>query len=266
MDSNNFVSHGKHTTTWVMDMLTDTTSGPIPLAVSSTGAAQFSYWTSTGSTGWRLMWAKAPTTTEQVALLGSNGLSIATHAIAVTPPDAGNPDGRPHILFSRLVAGSTQLAEIAYATRNGPGTWTTISIEQPPPNSTMCSGQPPGPGATCTYDYYQLQPLAAVASRGGDVRLFYEKVHHQGTMVAQCMMFPFMMCTWVPQSDTSTGQIIVAWVDAGATVGKAVAIDKTMAVGATAVVDTIGHIHLAEYDAYPPSPGGTSVRVVELGP
>src|SRR5262249_43367111 len=40
MDSNDGVAHGKHTTSWVLDTLPDTTSGPIPLAVSSTGAAQ----------------------------------------------------------------------------------------------------------------------------------------------------------------------------------------------------------------------------------
>lgn len=266
MTDNNLVVIGTHDTSWNLTPLVDTTSSPIPLAMSPTGKAQFSYWTSNGN-GWHLAWAINPASPEHAAALGSNSLGVASHALAVTSPDAGNPDGVPYIFFARPQPGSLQATELAYATRKGPNLWSVASVDQESATNTYCNGLPPtSPGAVCNYDYDKLVPLAAVGSRGGDVRFLYAKNHSKGSVVAVCPGNPPVMCQWQPQSDLSSGQVFVASLDANNKVGTAPVTDKIMAASANAIVDTIGHIHLAVYDSFPPSQSGTTVRYLEIGP
>jgi hypothetical protein len=267
--SANVVNYGIYASGWAVTTLSATPSGTVPLAVSSTGVAQFSYWTAgnadAGAAG-GLAWASAtaPNTPEIASATAIGNTSLA---ITVTPPTSGNPDGVPYILFARPVAGGATAQELAYATRTGANAWTTVTVDSQSANNVMCTAAPVL-GASCAYSYDQLQPIAAVASRGGDVRFIYEKYRRQGTYRAICAIFGGMVnCHWVPDTDTSTGQIFVASVGAAApTVTTAPVVSAIMADSGTAIVDSLGHIHLAVYDSYPPSQGGATVRYVELGP
>ena len=52
----------------------------------------------------------------------------------------------------------------------------------------------------------------------------------------------------------------------GTIAGTAVVLDGIAPTGANAVVDTVGHVHLAAYDNIGESSDDTTVRVLDLGP
>jgi hypothetical protein len=267
VSSTGFLNYGVYANGWANTALMATPSGSSPLAVSPTGVAQFSYWTSGGTDGGvaGLAWATA-TSPNMPEIAWQAAVGNTSHAITVTPPDGANPDGVPHLLFARAVAGSTTGAqEVVYATRTTAGEWTATSLDQESATNVQCGA--PGLGKMCTYSYDQIQPLAAVSSRSGDVRFVYEKYRYQGTKMSICEIFGgTVTCHWVDTSNTSTGQLFVASVAAATGVTTAAVVSDIMAKSGTAIVDPLGRIHLAVYDSYPPSQAGTTVRYLQLGP
>jgi hypothetical protein len=115
----------------------------------------------------------------------------------------------------------------------------------------------------CSYDYREIWPIGVVASQGGDVRFVYEKLHYKGTSIGVCNGG---FCYWEPQTEESTGQVLVGWIDGNQQPGSVVVADAIMAVGGTVALDAVGTIHVAAYDAYPLSQDGTTVRYLQIGP
>jgi hypothetical protein len=248
---------------WTVTPLPDKVSQRFPIALSSTNRMHMAYWTS-GSGSWELRWAVASQLPEVIDSIG-NGLGNAYLGLSVTPPGAGNPDGQPHVLYAKPIGGGTNF-QIIYATRNAPTFWDKTVIDTDElAGAQQCYNQPQMLGETCAFDYYEVRPLGVASTPSGEVRLFYQKVHRQGSLIADCPGGP-PICYWMPDSDSSTGDLMVAWIEPNQTVGTAVLADKFSAYGATLVVDTIGHIHLAAYSSDPALSGYPPVRYLQFGP
>jgi hypothetical protein len=185
--------------------------------------------------------------------------------IAVTPPDANNPLGRPHALFARPLADDPTRNELVYATRDA-GTWSLSPVVAEAPPGPGCP-MPSGPGETCAFQYEILYPLAIWTSRGGDVRFLYAKHTIDTTVTSFCdpNLPPPDQCMWNVSGDASTGKLFVGW--PGSTPGSTPVLDGVMAVGGTASLDAVGNVHVAIYDQAPYDAGTNlpSVRYVVLG-
>lgn len=247
--------------------ITDTSSIRNVLAVTPEGAPHLVYWSSDGEGKWILKWVSPPGAPEIAMPLGSNSLDLdaQAHRLAVTPPDAANPKGRPHVLAARRTANGAP--EIVHVTRDG-SSWIATSLETlTGPTQNQCYTMKPSMnGQVCDFDYEELWPVAAVAGRGGDVRLFYAKHHRTGSMFANgCDNLK--ICSWYPAQDTSSGELIVAWANEKQVVTRATVLSPTLAINGTGVVDTAGIIHLAFYDTFSAKEGssGKSVRYVQVG-
>ena len=81
----------------------------------------------------------------------------------------------------------------------------------------------------------------------GEVRFLYLMTNFLGTVVAECVDFPFPMCFWTPQSDSSVSELRIGWPaqpKQWATVA-----EDVFPTGLTAVVDAGGRIHMSFYDS-----------------
>lgn len=249
---------------WSVSPANATAPVRVPMALSPDGTPHIPYWDS-GSGTWMLRWVAPPGASEIAAPLGSNslGMEAQQQAIAVTPPDGQNPTGRPHLLFVRPQAGNPSRQELVYATRQGAGAWNVFVVDQESSQGSFCHAQPQVAGETCDFDFDGIAPLGLVASRGGDVRLLFERFHYMGTYVSEC--FEPQFCFWQTQTDLSTGQIVVGWMGGNQQAEKVPVVNDIMARSATVRLDALGRMHIAAYDTYPPTQGGTTVRYVQIG-
>jgi hypothetical protein len=266
-NSTDDVLYARYENGWTLTQIGAKTSARVPLALSDSGAPHMAFWASNMS-GWHLHWAAPPAAPEVATPLGSSLLDVQhqRHAIAVTAADGQNPAGRPHLLFDRPVPNASPRQELAYATRQGAGAWNVFPLDQDKAQASYCNNSPGGPGEACDFDFEETWPIAVVASRSGDVRFLYVKHQRQGTYVSTCLPPPQDICYWTPQTDNSTGQLLVGWLDGGQQPGSAPVADGILAVAGTAALDALGRMHIAVYDTYPPSQDGTTVRYLQIGP
>jgi hypothetical protein len=129
-------------------------STPVALAVSPQGQPHVASWDTVGNQ-WVLFWYLPPLAPESVVSYGNNvlGFEGQRQLITVTEPDAGNPDGRPHVLATRS-SGSGM--ELVYATRSGPNAWMITAVEQ------ALAGD-------------SVFPLGILSAPDGTIRMIYAK-------------------------------------------------------------------------------------------
>ncbi len=263
---NNTAFHGTYGAAWQLTPLGTVYFPRVAVAVSAAGQAQLAYWTANAN--WKLTWAAPPAAPEDACLLGSNILDFQQyhHAIAIGLPDGPNPAGRPHLLSARPLPGLIypNEQEIIYSTRQGPGQWNNVVVEQVNLVGNMqCDYPATMPGQTCDYDYEDLWPIGIVATLGKDVRFVYAKLHFMGTWVADCM---FGNCEWASQSNLTTGDLRIGWLDSNGQAQHAVVANGVLAQGGTVALDGLGRIHVAIYDMSAPTFDGLDVRYFRIGP
>lgn len=228
-------------------------------AVSMAGVGQLSAWVSNPA-GWQLYWHGAGMS-ELVADYGSNALEISAHAFAVVGGEEPEGLGTPHVLYAALLPGPTFGHHLGYATRDLEG-WSTIAFA-PDETTELCDIDPMLDGQLCNFDFVRHHPLALVTSESGHVRLLWTRVHHQGTLTAQCEMGNPPFCAWTTTEDTSSGELWIGWPSLDAIETRM--LGPSFALTATAGVDTSGRIHLAVYDL-PPGADGFTLRHLRLQP
>jgi hypothetical protein len=136
---------------WTLSKLGQTPTPP-PVAVSPEGQPHVVAWEPSAG-AWALHWYAAPSAPEIVLpITGQLLAEVQRPALAVTAADAGNPQGKPHVLGLRALPDFT--AELVYATRTGKDAWSVVSLEKPEPG-------------------IRYTPLGIVTDETGDVRLFY---------------------------------------------------------------------------------------------
>jgi hypothetical protein len=246
-----------------------TASSPV-LTVSSTAAAHLAYWEWMGSPSQvqshALFWWSPPDNPELVdATLPVAGayFEIERLALATSAPDAGNPAGKPHLVYARSLDGSS--TELVYATRVHPGEWALVSFVQAPSPASQnpCSGtSPTAPGQTCSYDLTVQQPVAIAASQDGEARMFYDAARFTGAMTAQCSSST--SCVWANGASTRTDTLEMAW-SAGGSVQTATLVQTGQPSVATVAIDTAGAMHLALFEAKGTSPTLFSTRYLRIG-
>jgi hypothetical protein len=243
---------------------------PPALAVSTTASAHVLYWTTPATDpaqGLQLLWWTSPLTPEVVATGGNDVNLPQVIGIATSAPDAANPAGKPHVVFTQtLASGGT---EVVYATRTGPSQWTTVSIVQDSSigDNPCAESSPTSAAPTCSYDYTIHQPIGIAASQSGDARVFFAARHFQGTLTAQCVPATSAPeCMWNqegfgPETDT----LSVAWIT-GSSVSTTDLATTHEPSAATIAVDAAGAMHIALYDAVT-VPGTTtfSTRYLRIG-
>ncbi len=204
------------------------------------------YWTSENLT-WELMWATPDDGPEVVTALGSNVLEIQQHGVAVIPTDNDDPlPARPYVLLAIQQPGG--LHTLALAHRVDVDSWSVEEIiAEDDDGASLCQFAPGGPGETCDFDYVRYLPLSVVASAGGDVRFVYRMTHHMGTLVSECVEFPFPQCWWNLQEDNSTAELRIGWPTEDGPEWVAF-VDDVFATGLTMRVDADGVMHMAMYD------------------
>jgi len=244
--------------TWTTKEIDKQADIHVRLALDAAVQPHLTYWSSKEAT-WKLYYAAPPAAPETVTPLNSNVLERAATSLALA-----GPDDTPWVLVARKQQ-DQQHHDLVLLHRAGPAKWAEelVAAEDPVADKT-CEGEPGGPGQTCDYDYVVLFPLALVATASGEVRAIYDAINFKGTMISQCMPMPFPICVWVPQSDTSTAELRVAWPGSKPQEHQVVATD-VFTDRATARLDPGGNIHLAFYDRAP----GTEdpiVRYLAFGP
>ncbi len=228
-------------------------------AVSMAGVGQLSAWVSNPA-GWQLYWHGAGMS-ELVVDYGSNALEIGAHAFAVIGGDETNVLGTPHLLHA--IGDPEPLAghSLAYSTRSIVE-WSTIAFAHDE-STEPCNDEPFGDGEQCHYDFVRHHPLALVTSENGHVRLLWTRIHHQGTLTAQCEMGNPPFCAWTLTDEASSGELWIGWPSFDTI--EARLLGPSFAIAATAGVDTSGRIHLATYDL-PPAAEGSTLRHLRLEP
>ena len=101
---------------------------------------------------YQLYWHSPPATPEAILPEGVHYTSDL-QMLAVTEPDAENPEGKPHVLTDRRFEDGSR--DLVYATRKGPGAWEVVPVAKP------------------LNEYDELVPLGIVTEPGGGVRLFH---------------------------------------------------------------------------------------------
>jgi hypothetical protein len=224
-------------------------------AVSRSNIGQLSAWVPDPA-GWQLYW-HGDGVSELVADYGSNALEVSAHAFSIIGGDETNLFGTPHLLHT--VFGPPY--SLAYSTRSVVE-WSTITFA-PDTSTELCDSEPLGDGQQCNYDFVRHHPLALVTSENGHVRLLWTRIHHQGTLTAQCEMGNPPFCAWTSTNDTSSGELWIGWPSFDTI--EARLLGPSFAIAATAGVDTSGRIHLAVYDL-PPGASGSTLRHLRLEP
>lgn len=242
---------------WSKSQLDQDADIHVRLALGPAAAPRLSYWSSKEAT-WKLYFAAPPVKPEPVTALGSNVLERAHTSLALAGPEA-----TPWVWMARK-QGDQQHHDLVLLHQLGRGEWAeeTLAAEDPVADET-CDVQAEAAGQVCAFNYVRLHPLALFAG-GGGVRALYTAIHHKGTLVAECVMVPFPLCSWAPQTDTSTAELRVAWPGSEAAQHQVVALD-VFSERATGRLDPGGNMHLAFYDQAP----GTAdpvVRYLAIGP
>jgi hypothetical protein len=248
--------------TWMVTPLGAVGTPQVALAVTPDGTPHVAYWSPVNGM-WVLHWHSPPFGSEPAVPLngGSLGAGSQMHSIAVTP-DVADPLGAAHILVLRN-AGMTQAQEIVHATRYG-GKWSYLAIDQEKDiGASYCNAGPKVQGEMCTYDYEEIVPIGIVASQGGSSIAVYNKVHREGSLIADCKDPVF--CYWVPLADSSTGEVVLATFDGNTLIAQSILPTDVVIQSGAVALDTIGRLHIAVYER-PPGQSDTSVRYILVGP
>jgi hypothetical protein len=248
------LQYGRYKKGWIVDTFNTKGKAPPPLALSTSGGPQITYWDDATQTEPKLFWRPFPADPELVDTITLSTQALVTNAaltLTVAPPDSQNPEGRPFILYSRPVNDKAIRKEIVYATRDGAGSW-QISPPLAQEIHKYCGSDPaPTAGAMCINDYGEVSPIAVIASQAGDVRFLYVKRSRKDLYNGSCSDAQPPVCKWVEQPGSSTyeGDLYMAWVDENKQVGTARLAESMNISGATAVLDASGKIHVALYDS-----------------
>lgn len=207
---------------------------------------------------WTVMYVPTP---GEVVFLWDNAnpeLTNETVALALTG------DETPWLLF-RYHYSLFAPEEIKMIHRLSPTVWQgDVVADAMNPDAKSCPGgleEPqPEPDELCDYDALELYPLALFAS-GDDVRALYLRHHRKGTLMANCDDFP---CVWEPVSNTSTGELRLAWPGADPA-GHPVLADDVFTRNVDGRLDPEGRIHLVFYDDAGEA-GTATVRYMQIGP
>jgi hypothetical protein len=231
------------------------------LAFSASGVPQFTYAPDTLDGHQGLMWA---TLGGPLELIRANLPFDGANRLAVSDADPDLPTGTPHIIFDAGKADG-----LVYATRTKEG-WISSAIRKATmagDNTTVQATCPtPGSaGVTCDYDYDNVEPLAILATKDGQVRMLYLYNHYKGTAASICqfMMVRGLVCyfpipdaahdselwmAWPSGHDQVSSVLLLQQFDVGSIVG-----DESFDVarGANlyyhptqAAIDSLGRIHL----------------------
>jgi hypothetical protein len=133
------------------------------VATSRTGSAHVAYWTSTGA-GLKnddLVWWTSPSSPE-VILRNAEGESNL--AIAVSAPDAQNPAGKPHIVYTTGRQAGT--GELTYVTRIGPSQWTTTELASSTTNTVLGIAASDGGDIVVLFATQRFVPTSGVDAGG----------------------------------------------------------------------------------------------------
>ncbi len=227
------------------------------LALAPNGVAHLTTWRA----AWPgkpagLYWAVPGLKEELVSSAGGT----ATHTGQIGMALAATAGGEVELLAYRWDK-AFKKRQLIHVRRPATGGWVITPLAQT--TSTQCGQCQVG---LCNYDYHEYAPLAAVASASGDVRLLYAHRHRKGTLQGK-KPHPFGYCQWHLVSDSSTGDVSMAWY-AGAKVQTA-----TVATGikplddGVAHLDSKGQIHMAFQTLVPGSQGFTTdIRYLVVGP
>lgn len=223
------------------------------IALAPNGTPHLAYWGvdygGPDGGGWVVRSATPPELPETVARLGSHGLEDFPIRLVVTA-NSDIPGGQLHLFFNRLFGDTSVFGssgtELVYAVRAADGTWAVRSIDRGTPNEFVFErcGPPPALGRTCFYRYESVRPIAAVASGGGDVRLFYSQYTVSADLRADCpdgVGPPY--CSWVGPTET-VGTVEVAWPD-GDQLRHATVLSDVPPPSGQVAVDRHGVFHLA---------------------
>jgi len=256
IDADNNMRHDIHDGGWSTQNLLTQTEIHVRIAVDSSDAAHLIGWSSEAMT-WQLMYLVPPAPPELITPLGSNVLDHHHTAIALA-----GADETPWVLLARKQPDQVH-HDIHLAHRTGPNTWASeLLFAENPGADQECQGAPFQQGQQCNYDYRRAFTTALFTS-ADEVRALYSVLHYKGTLIAQCQDFPMPFCFWTPMSDSSEGELRVAWPGAAPADHQVVSTDF-FSDRATGRLDTAGAMHLAYYD-YPPQGGDPRVRYVMIG-
>lgn len=216
-------------------------------------------WSSQGG-NWSAVWHAPPDGPETITSYGSNALERDALALAVAPSQDDAVPDVPHVLLAQLREGGGHQIVLAY--RDEPGPWDVeLVAEETPELDTLCDQDPQDDGETCDYSYSEVRPLAAVASRGGDVRFVWARLTFAGTLVSECVVKPNLLCAWKPQIEEVGGELFVAWRTPDGP--QSALVDKNIVPrSATAAIDSTGDLHLAVYHQ---DGQGSTVRYLRVG-
>ena len=245
-NSSYFAEHGLWDGAWALQSFSAQSQQTTLALDPIDDTPNLTYWTSENLT-WELMWATPEDGPEIVAALGSNVLEIQQHGVAVVPTDNDDPlAARPYVLLA--LQQQNGLHALALAHRADVDSWSVEEIiAEDDDGASLCQFPPGGPGQTCDFDYIRYLPLGIVASAGGDVRFVYRMTHHMGTLISECVEFPFPQCWWSLQEDNSTAELRIGWPTENGPEWVKFA-DDVFATGLTMRVDADGIIHMAMYD------------------
>lgn len=241
---------------WKTDSIDSQADIHVRLALDAAAAPRITYWSSKEAT-WKLYFAAPPAAPELVTPLQSNVLERPHTSLALA-----GPDQTPWVFAARRQA-DQQHHDLVLLHRLGPAKWAeeTLVAENAATDKT-CDAEP-GPGQVCAYDYVRLYPLALLTA-GAEVRAVYTAINYKGSMTADCKNMPIPFCVWLPQSDSSTAELRVAWPGAAPNEHQVIAGD-VFTDRATARLDPGGNMHLAFYDQAPGTPDPV-VRYLAVGP
>jgi hypothetical protein len=241
----NAARHAIYDGGWMTDDLGTQASASATLALDGDGGAHLSFWSSVDLT-WKLYYANPPEPAEEILALGSNVLNIQRHGVAAFPGD-----NDPLAVGAAAIAAIQQpggLHELVLAQRIAQGKWATeVIVSEDDQNAKLCLQPPAMTGDICEYDYVRYIPLEIVASDSGDVRFFFRQTHYAGSLIGECVMMPFPICSWKANTNDSTAELRIGWpTDQGPE--WATVTDEAFITDMSARIDAEGRIHVAAYD------------------
>jgi len=254
---------GDYVNSWEVSPTQGTAAQDVALGVDELNSGgHLTYWTSAEGT-WELYWEMPPEGPELIAPLGLNSLEVREQALTVIPPEGLDLPTQPWVLLATRTAPQNH-HKIVLASREGAQDWNLREVAAEDPDTDQnCYGDPNGPDDTCNYDYTRYLPLEIVSSHGGDVRFMYLQTRYTGELFSECVDMPFPMCWWVQGEDTSTSELRVGWpTDNG--IAEAVVAENVFPTRLTAVVDSVGRVHMAMYERAP-GLGDPTVRYLAFG-
>jgi hypothetical protein len=191
--------------------------------------------------GLMLAWGTASTPPEIVGPRHVSGFLLPR--LGVT----GHGLGQPHILFIDPGDG-TQPAHLDYATRDNSG-WSSFVVAEDRHDSNCAA--PSTIGDHCTTVDVLHTPTAVLTSGNGDVRLLYSRHEAVQEFITTCASNTCAStcagdaCFWSPTSSSSVDAVKLAWPTSSG-IEETTIIDGVHSETASAVVDSLGRIHVVE--------------------